>query len=73
MRRLKKAAARVRRHEDERAELVEAIVQARLAGWRAADLEDEVPWDRNHVGRLIKKDGRVPLRERKPAHDDASA
>lgn len=65
MARLRRAAARVRRHEDERKELVEAIVQARLNGWRPSEVEDEVPWDRNHVGRLVKKDGRVPLRDRK--------
>lgn len=69
MARLRKAAARVRRHEEEKRELLEAIVQARLAGWRPSEVEDEVPWDRNHVGRLVKADGRVPpLRQpkRKP-------
>lgn len=65
MARLREAAARVRRHEEEKRALVEAIVQARLAGWRPSEVEGEVPWDRNHIGRIVKADGRVPLRRPK--------
>lgn len=70
MKRLKKADAAVRRHEAERRELAEAIVEARLAGWRPAEVEKAVHYDRNHIGRIVKADGRVPLREPKRAHDD---
>lgn len=69
--RLRKAAARVRRHDAERQELIEAIVQARLANIRPAAIEDIAPWDRNHIGRIVKKDGRVPLREPKRKTPDA--
>ncbi len=69
MKRLKRADARVRRHEDERRELAEAIVEARLAGWRPADVEKVVHYDRNHIGRIVKADGRVPIRDRKSPHD----
>jgi hypothetical protein len=65
MERLKRADARVRRHEAERKELADAIVAARLAGWRPSEVESVVHYDRNHIGRITK--GKVPpLRERKP-------
>lgn len=54
MARLRRAAARVRKHEDERKELAEAIVEARRIGWRPVEVEREVPYDRNHVGRIVK-------------------
>jgi hypothetical protein len=57
MARLRKADARVRKHEQERQELIDAIVSARLIGWRPSDIDDVVHYDRNHIGRLLKKAG----------------
>ncbi|MEU3452103.1 hypothetical protein ABZ671_00470 [Micromonospora sp. NPDC006766] len=57
MDRLRRAAARVRRHEAERIELAEAIVDARRLDWRPSEIQDEVPYDRNHVGRILKAAG----------------
>lgn len=61
MARLRRAAARVRKHEAERLELAEAIVEARKRGWRPVEVEREVPYDRNHVARIAKAGG-VPTR-----------
>ncbi len=55
--RLRRAAARVRKHEDERKELAAAIIDARRAGIRPKDIQDVVPYDRNHVGRILKGAG----------------
>jgi hypothetical protein len=57
MARLRRAAARVSKHEEERKELAAAIVDARRIGWRPTDLEDVVPYDRNHIGRILKAAG----------------
>lgn len=62
MARLRAAAARVRKHEAERIELAEAIVEARMAGWRPVEVEDEVPYDRNHTARIAKAGGVPPMR-----------
>jgi hypothetical protein len=56
--RLRKAAARVRKHEQERAELVGAIVFALTdGGLRPSEVDAEVPYDRNHVRRIAKAAG----------------
>lgn len=55
--RLRQAADRVRRHEEERKELATAIVEARRLGWRPSEIQDDVPYDRNHVGRILKEAG----------------
>lgn len=57
MARLRRAAARVRKHEAERLELAEAIVEARRLDWRPSEIQPEVPYDRNHVGRILKDAG----------------
>ncbi len=68
--RLKKASARVRKHEAERKELADAIVAARLAGVRPKDIDDIAPYDRNHIGRIVKAAGIPPLRTPKRPTDD---
>lgn len=55
--RLRRAAARVRKHEDERKELAAAIIDARRADLKPFEIQDEVPYDRNHVGRILKNAG----------------
>lgn len=57
MDRLRRAAARVRKHEDERKELAEAIINARRVELRPREIQDVVPYDRNHVGRILKEAG----------------
>ncbi|WBB94256.1 hypothetical protein [Verrucosispora sp. WMMC514] len=57
MARLRRAAARVRKHEEERNELAAAIIEARRTGNRPTEIQDEVPYDRNHVGRILKNAG----------------
>ena len=57
MTRLKRADARVRKHEQERQELADAIVAARRADWRPADIDAVVHYDRNHIGRILKDAG----------------
>lgn len=57
MARLRRAAARVRKHDEERKELAAAIIEARRLDWRPTDIQDEVPYDRNHVGRILKDAG----------------
>lgn len=57
MARLRRAANRVRKHDDERKELAAAIIDARESGWRPKQIQDEVPYDRNHVGRIFKAAG----------------
>jgi hypothetical protein len=57
MARLRRAAARVSRHEAERLELADAIVEARRLDWRPSEIQDVVPYDRNHVGRILKNAG----------------
>lgn len=54
MARLRKADARVRKHEAERRELADALVAARLAGWRPLELDEASHYDRNHIGRILK-------------------
>lgn len=54
MARLRKADNRVRKHEQERKELADAIIEARKAGWRPSDIDSVVTYDRNHVGRILK-------------------
>ena len=55
--RLRKASARVRKHEQERKELAEAIVNARRAGARPREIDEIAPYDRNHIGRILKEAG----------------
>ncbi len=55
MTRLKKADARVRKHEQEREELKAAIIEARRLGWRPADIDATVAYDRNHIGRILSE------------------
>jgi hypothetical protein len=62
MDRLRKASARVRKHEQERKELADAIVGARRAGIRPKDIDDIAPYDRNHVGRILKEAGLTEAR-----------
>jgi hypothetical protein len=69
--RLRKASARVRKHEAERKELAEAIVVARLAGIRPRDIEEIAPYDRNHIGRIVKAAGVPPLKGPKAQRGDA--
>lgn len=57
MARLRRAAARVRKHEEERKELAAAIVAARRVDLKPHQIQDEVPYDRNHVGRILKAAG----------------
>jgi len=53
--RMKKADARVRKHEEERQELADAIVAARRLDVRPAEIDAVVHYDRNHIGRILKK------------------
>lgn len=69
--RLKRASARVRKHEAERKELADAIVAARLAGIRPRDIEEVAPYDRNHIGRIVKAAGVPPLKGPNAQHHDA--
>lgn len=64
--RLRKASARVRKHEQERKELAEAIVAARRSGIRPREIDEIAPYDRNHVGRILKEAGLTEPRETKP-------
>lgn len=63
--RLRKASARVRRHEQERKDLAEAIVEARRAGIRPSEIDEIAPYDRNHIGRILKVAGLTEPREPK--------
>lgn len=53
--RLRTAAARVRQHDAERRELAAAIADARRAGMRPKEIAEVVPYDRNHVGRILSE------------------
>ncbi|WP_328344909.1 hypothetical protein [Micromonospora sp. NBC_00421] len=55
--RLRRAAARVKKHEDERKELAAAIIAARQADLKPSEIQEDVPYDRNHVGRILKAAG----------------
>jgi hypothetical protein len=63
--RLRKASARVRKHEQERKDLAEAIVDARRSGIRPSQINEIAPYDRNHVGRILKEAGLTEPREPK--------
>jgi hypothetical protein len=63
--RLRKASARVRKHEQERKDLAEAIVVARRAGIRPSEIDEIAPYDRNHIGRILKGAGLTEPREPK--------
>jgi hypothetical protein len=63
--RLRKASARVRKHEQERKDLAEAIVEARRSGIRPSEIDEIAPYDRNHVGRILKEAGLTQPREPK--------
>lgn len=69
MERLRRAAARVAKHADERRELASAIIEARRLDWRPSEIQDAVPYDRNHVGRILKDAGLTQPKGRRS--DDA--
>lgn len=75
MARLRRAAARVRKHEAERIELAAAIVEARRIGWRPVEIkrDGDVPYDRNHITRILNEGGIEPTRGPRAKADDADA
>jgi hypothetical protein len=69
--RVRRADARVRKHEEERRELAAAIVEARRLGVRPRDFKALTHYDRNHVGRILKAAGLTDGRG-DDAHDAGS-
>lgn len=57
MDRLRAKAEVVGRHDAERRELVAAIVAARQADLKPFEIQAEVSYDRNHVGKILKAAG----------------
>lgn len=55
--RLRAKAEVVRRHDEERRELAEAIVAARAAGMKPSEIQREIPYDRVHMSRILKAAG----------------
>ena len=64
---VRRAVARLKSAEDEldaaRADLAKEIGDALKGGVRPVDLEDEVPYKREHIRRIAREQGVPPLRE----------